>query len=56
MVRFTSSGTEATLHALRLARGATGRSRVVKFEGHYHGVHDHVLWNLDQPLPPQRGG
>lgn len=53
MVRFTSSGTEATLHALRIARGATGRSRVVKFEGHYHGVHDHVLWNLDQPLPPK---
>ena len=53
MVRFTSSGTEATLHALRLARGATGRSRVVKFEGHYHGVHDHVLWNLDGPLPPR---
>lgn len=53
MVRFTSSGTEATLHALRLARGATGRSRVIKFEGHYHGVHDHVLWNLDQALPPR---
>lgn len=53
MVRFTSSGTEATLHALRLARAATGRSRVVKFEGHYHGVHDHVLWNLDTPLPPR---
>jgi len=51
MVRFTSSGTEATLHALRLACGATGRSRIVKFEGHYHGVHDHVLWNLDRPLP-----
>jgi glutamate-1-semialdehyde 2,1-aminomutase len=51
MTRFTSSGTEATLHALRIARGATGRSRVIKFEGHYHGVHDHVLWNLDQPLP-----
>jgi glutamate-1-semialdehyde 2,1-aminomutase len=51
MTRFTNSGTEATLHALRLARGATGRSRVVKFEGHYHGVHDHVLWNLDRPLP-----
>jgi glutamate-1-semialdehyde 2,1-aminomutase len=51
MVRFTSSGTEATLHATRLARGATGRSRIVKFEGHYHGVHDHVLWNLDRPLP-----
>jgi len=53
MARFTSSGTEATLHALRVARGATGRSRVIKFEGHYHGVHDHVLWNLDQPLPPK---
>lgn len=53
MTRFTNSGTEATLHALRLARGATGRSRVVKFEGHYHGVHDHVLWNLDQPAPPR---
>jgi glutamate-1-semialdehyde 2,1-aminomutase len=51
MVRFTSSGTEATMHALRVARGATGRSRVVKFEGHYHGVHDQVLWNLDRPLP-----
>src|SRR4029453_14994725 len=53
MVRFTSSGTEATLHATRLARGATGRSRIVKFEGHYHGMHDHVLWNLDRPLPPK---
>ncbi len=51
MVRFTSSGTEATMHALRIARGATGRSTIVKFEGHYHGVHDHVLWNLDRPLP-----
>jgi glutamate-1-semialdehyde 2,1-aminomutase len=51
MIRFTSSGTEATLHALRLARGATGRGTVVKCEGHYHGVHDHVLWNLDRPLP-----
>lgn len=51
MVRFTSSGTEATLHATRIARGATGRSRIAKFEGHYHGVHDHVLWNLDQPVP-----
>lgn len=53
MTRFTTSGTEATMHAMRLARGATGRARVVKFEGHYHGVHDHVLWNLDQPLPPR---
>jgi glutamate-1-semialdehyde 2,1-aminomutase len=52
MTRFTNSGTEATLHAIRIARGATGRSRVVKFEGHYHGVHDSVLVNTDRPLPP----
>src|SRR4051794_37905645 len=51
MVRFTNSGTEATMHALRLARGVTGRTRVIKFEGHYHGVHDAVLFNLDRPLP-----
>ena len=42
-VRFTSSGTEATMGALRLARGATGRDRVVKFEGCYHGHHDALL-------------
>ncbi|HMT39216.1 MAG TPA: aminotransferase class III-fold pyridoxal phosphate-dependent enzyme, partial [Thermomonas sp.] len=37
MVRMVNSGTEATLSAIRLARGATGRSRIVKFEGCYHG-------------------
>ncbi|MHC4846077.1 MAG: glutamate-1-semialdehyde 2,1-aminomutase [Planctomycetota bacterium] len=42
-VRFTSSGTEACMSALRLARGATGRSRVVKFEGCYHGHSDGLL-------------
>jgi glutamate-1-semialdehyde 2,1-aminomutase len=41
-VHFTSSGSEATLHALRLARAATGRPRVVKFAGCYHGWHDAV--------------
>ena len=51
MVRFTNSGTESTLHAIRLARGATGRSRVVKFEGHYHGGHDAVLVGLDAARP-----
>ena len=51
MVRFTNSGTEATMHALRVARGVTGRSRIVKFEGHYHGVHDSVLFNLDGRCP-----
>jgi glutamate-1-semialdehyde 2,1-aminomutase len=43
LVRFTNSGTESTMHALRLARGYTGRERIIKFEGHYHGAHDAVL-------------
>ena len=42
-VRFTSSGTEATMSAVRLARGATGRDRVVKFDGCYHGHFDALL-------------
>jgi glutamate-1-semialdehyde 2,1-aminomutase len=42
-VRFVSSGTEATMSAIRLARGATGRDVVVKFSGCYHGHADHLL-------------
>jgi len=42
-VRFVSSGTEATMSAIRLARGATGRDLVVKFSGCYHGHADHLL-------------
>ena len=41
--RFTNSGTEATMDAIRVARGVTGRTRVVKVEGGYHGHHDAVL-------------
>ncbi len=41
-VRFTSSGTEATLMALRLARAWTGRQKIVRFIGHFHGWHDHM--------------
>jgi glutamate-1-semialdehyde 2,1-aminomutase len=41
-VRFTNSGTEATLMALRLARAATGRSKLLRFKGHFHGWHDHM--------------
>jgi glutamate-1-semialdehyde 2,1-aminomutase len=41
-VRFTSSGTEATLMALRLARAFTERQKIVHFRGHFHGWHDHV--------------
>jgi glutamate-1-semialdehyde 2,1-aminomutase len=43
MLRFVSSGTEATMSAVRLARGATGRGRIVKFEGCYHGHGDSFL-------------
>ena len=43
MVRMTVSGTEATMHAMRLARAFTGRTKIVKFEGQYHGVHDYAL-------------
>jgi len=42
MVRYTCTGTEATWHALRVARAYTGRYGVIKFEGHYHGVNDTV--------------
>jgi glutamate-1-semialdehyde 2,1-aminomutase len=44
-VRFTNSGTEATMAAIRLARGYTGRPKFIKFEGHYHGWHDDFLAN-----------
>ena len=42
-VRFTSSGTEAAMSALRLARGTTGRTKIIKFEGCYHGTADSLL-------------
>jgi glutamate-1-semialdehyde 2,1-aminomutase len=48
-VRFTSSGTEATLMALRLARLFTGRPRVLKFAGHFHGWHDFLAPGADYP-------
>src|SRR2546426_2460662 len=43
MIRLVNSGTEATMHALRLARGFTGRKKILKFEGGFHGSHDSVL-------------
>jgi len=59
MVRMTSSGTEATMSAIRLARGFTGRDRIVKFEGNYHGHGDALLvkagsgaLTLGQPSSP----
>lgn len=42
-VRFVNSGTEATMNAIRLARGFTGRTKILKFNGNYHGAHDYGL-------------
>jgi glutamate-1-semialdehyde 2,1-aminomutase len=48
-VRFTSSGTEATLMALRLARAFTGRTKILQFAGHFHGWQDHVVTGYEAP-------
>ncbi len=49
-IRFTSSGTEATHLAMRLARAYTGKSRIVKFEGHFHGWHDYAIPGAKAPF------
>jgi glutamate-1-semialdehyde 2,1-aminomutase len=49
MVRFACSGTEATMHALRVARAYTGRDKIVKFEGSYHGFQDYTLFSTYAP-------
>jgi glutamate-1-semialdehyde 2,1-aminomutase len=50
MVRFACSGTEATMHAIRVARAYTGRERIIKFEGMYHGFQDYTLWSTYAPV------
>ena len=56
--RFTNSGTEATMDAIRVARGATGRDKIVKVEGGYHGHHDEVMISMkpsaEDAGPPDR--
>jgi glutamate-1-semialdehyde 2,1-aminomutase len=52
-IRFLSTGTEATMTAIRLARGATGRSLLVKFAGHYHGHSDGLLAEAGSGLATQ---
>lgn len=49
LIRFTNSGLEATLLAVRLARAFTGRRKVAKFEGHYHGAVDRLLFSYTPP-------
>src|SRR5262249_17292750 len=46
LVRFTSSGTEATHLAIRLARAATGKRKIVRFRAHFHGWHDHAAFGV----------
>src|SRR6266536_1012615 len=54
MCRFGNSGTEATMHAIRLARAATARDKIIKFEGAYHGLHDSALVSV-KPHAPDYG-
>jgi glutamate-1-semialdehyde 2,1-aminomutase len=60
MVRFATSGMEATALTIRIARAATGRDKIVKFEGHFHGFHNDVMfntsgapWSGPAPIPPR---
>ena len=50
MVRLACSGTEATMHALRVARAYTGRQKIIKFEGMYHGFQDYTLFSTYAPV------
>lgn len=45
LLRFTNTGTEATMHSIRVARAYTGREKIIKFEGAYHGMHDYLLFS-----------
>ncbi|WP_101295774.1 aspartate aminotransferase family protein [Halegenticoccus soli] len=49
LVRFTNSGTDSTMHAIRVARAYSGRDKILKIEGSYHGVHDYVLISKSTP-------
>ena len=48
-VRFTGSGTESTMHTIRLARAFTGRTKLLKIEGNFHGYHDQVMYSIGAP-------
>ena len=50
LVRFSSTGTEATMTAVRVARAFTKKEKIVKFEGHFHGNHDYLLFSIDPPF------
>ncbi len=50
-LRFHSSGTEATLMAMRLARAYTGKNKIIKLQDHFHGWHDYAMAGSDRPAP-----
>lgn len=54
MIRYANSGTEATMAAIRLARWYTDKEKIIKFEGHYHGHHDYLLYNTYPPFDSVR--
>ena len=49
-VRISNTGTEATMGALRVARAYTGKTKILKFQGHFHGMHDTIFFNWHTPL------
>ncbi len=62
LIRFCCSGAEATFNAIRLARAYTGRGKILKFEGAYHGHHDYAMWSYNRfgadafsPVPNSAG-
>ncbi len=55
MVRLTNTGTEATMHALRIARAHTGREKFIKFEGQYHGMADYFMYSTASAHPSSLG-
>ena len=55
-VRLANSGSEGTEAALRLARAFTGKKKIIKFWGHFHGMYDYVMYNAHSPLTPQEAG
>lgn len=56
MVRLANTGSEGTLTTLRMARSFTGKKKLLKFWGHFHGMNDYVMYNAHSPLEHFRGG
>jgi len=52
-VRLSNTGSEGTLTTLRMARAFTGKKKLLKFWGHFHGMHDYVMFNAHSPLQPR---